>query len=380
MLMVFAAFECVTMLVVLYTRKTYPGFRCWTLGYASFFIGFLCVMLRGVIPDFFSVVAANLLITLAPVLYYEGAKRFRGIRGRPVLGVLLLLAAAFVQGYFLYVHNDVGVRIACISLILGTAFGMAAWVFFLRVPRELKGTYWLTGGIFAFYSLFMFFRGTATFLSPGPQDLFVSDAIQTATFLLPLFLSIGWTFGFLLLNSQRLELDLRAVQSELEVMVRTDYLTGAANNRHFFECAEREFLRAQRYGRPLSLIMVDMDRFKELNDTYGHAAGDQALVAVVATVKPLLRDMDTMGRLGGDEFAILLPETDRNGGLIIAERLWQAIRETPIPAGGSTIHLAASMGVAALEPGDQGIQSVLKRADGAMYRAKKSGSIPVGAS
>jgi len=98
-----------------------------------------------------------------------------------------------------------------------------------------------------------------------------------------------------------------------------------ANHRSFSEAGEREILRARRYGHPLVALMIDLDHFKRVNDTYGHAVGDGVLVAIVAAFRNLLRDIDVYGRLGGEEFAILLPETDLAGGRTTAERLRSAI-------------------------------------------------------
>jgi diguanylate cyclase (GGDEF)-like protein len=119
--------------------------------------------------------------------------------------------------------------------------------------------------------------------------------------------------------------------------------------------------------------MLDLDHFKQVNDTYGHAVGDKVLVAITAAIRSLLRDIDVFGRLGGEEFAILQQETDLAGGRATAERLRAAVAETAVDTGNTVLKVTISIGVALLSPDDSGLDEVLKRADDAMYEAKRSG-------
>jgi diguanylate cyclase (GGDEF)-like protein len=152
----------------------------------------------------------------------------------------------------------------------------------------------------------------------------------------------------------------------LERVARTDPLTGALNRRGFEEALGAERRRAERTGRPLSVVACDIDRFKAINDTHGHPAGDRALVHLVELLRRDARDIDLIGRLGGEEFAILLPETSPAAGFDVAERMRKAVRAAPTPDG---IRMTASFGVAACEDGVDPIA----RADGALYVAKASG-------
>jgi diguanylate cyclase (GGDEF)-like protein len=197
--------------------------------------------------------------------------------------------------------------------------------------------------------------------------------MQTLTFLLSLLLGITWTFGFVMLNSERLEVDLKKAQVELQLLAATDFLTGISNHRSFSEAGEREIQRTLRYGHPLAALMIDLDHFKRVNDKYGHAAGDRVLVAITAAIRKLLRDIDVFGRLGGEEFAILLPETDLAGGGATAERLRAAIAETAIDTGNAVLKVTISIGVTLLSQADRELDALLKRADDAMYEAKRNG-------
>ncbi len=372
-LMGVSAMISVIMILIWRTRKTYHGFGFWAAGNTSYAFGFLLISLRGMIPDILTIVLANILILSAAVLYLEGTRRFRDAPGRSGLGISAVIFTAIVQSYFTYADNDAGMRIIVISFFIAVIFCMVARELLHNTPPDLRFSYRYTGSLFAAYCLFMLIRAFYILLNPGPHDLYTPNFIQSSTFLLPLLLGIAWTFGFVMLNSERLEVDLKSAQVELQRLATTDFLTGICNNRCFFENGEREIQRARRYGHPLSLLMFDIDHFKRINDTYGHAAGDQVLVAITAACRAFLRDIDVFGRLGGEEFAILLPETDLAGGKTTAERLRSTIAEKGIEAGGARLNVTISVGVSVLSPGDDRIEQVLKRADDAMYDAKRSG-------
>jgi diguanylate cyclase (GGDEF)-like protein len=364
----------VIMILIWRSRKTYPGFGFWAAGNGASAVGFLLFALRGIIPDIFTIVLANVLVLSTAALYLEGTRRFRGVAGRGTLSALLIIFLAASISYYTYADNDVGMRMVIVSLLVALLYALGAWELLAHALPDLRFSYRFTGSVFAMYSFFMFTRVFLTVLNPGPHDLYAPNLMQTFTFLLPLLLGIAWTFGFVILNSERLEVDLKSAQVELQRLATTDFLTGISNNRSFFETGEREIQRARRYGRPLGLLMFDIDHFKRINDTYGHAAGDQVLVAIAAACRNFLRDIDVFGRLGGEEFAILLPETDLAGGKTTAERLRKAIAETGIEAGAATtLHVTISLGVSVLSPEDDQIEQVLKRADDAMYQAKRDG-------
>ncbi|WP_448189546.1 diguanylate cyclase [Azospirillum sp. sgz301742] len=163
-------------------------------------------------------------------------------------------------------------------------------------------------------------------------------------------------------------------ESELKILATTDPLTGLSNRRAFLSAAERELGRVRRYGRPAAVLMFDIDHFKRINDTHGHAVGDVALQRVAAACRELLRDSDLVGRLGGEEFGVLLPETDTASALDVAERLRAALAAAVVPAPeGATLTLTASIGVAVCEARDGSIEQALGRADRALYRAKGAG-------
>lgn len=166
----------------------------------------------------------------------------------------------------------------------------------------------------------------------------------------------------------------KQLEDELKRQARIDLLTGLNNRRHFFELAEQELARAKRYGAPLPVLMLDVDYFKLVNDTYGHHVGDMVLQKLSEVCVHTLRGIDIVGRLGGEEFAILLPETRGEQALEVAERLRLAVAGATVPLEqGGSIHLTVSIGVASLVAMDARIDDVLKRADTALYAAKNAG-------
>ncbi len=161
--------------------------------------------------------------------------------------------------------------------------------------------------------------------------------------------------------------------ADVQRLALTDGLTGLHTRRHFFELAYEEFYRSRRYNHPLSILMLDLDHFKKVNDTYGHAAGDTALEKTAATCKSLLRSQDIIGRYGGEEIVILLSETNIEAAEMIAKRVWKAIREMDIPTKKGTINLTVSGGIAGDNIEEQNLIDMIEAADQAMYAAKEAG-------
>jgi len=153
----------------------------------------------------------------------------------------------------------------------------------------------------------------------------------------------------------------------------TDGLTGLFNRRHVMLLAEREFHRTRRFNRPLSAIMLDIDHFKRVNDTHGHAAGDQVIAEIARRISAGVRNIDVAGRYGGEEFVLLLPETALAGSGMLGNRLRQAIAATPVATVAGPLPITASLGVATAEPDVPDAATLIARADSALYNAKEAG-------
>lgn len=166
----------------------------------------------------------------------------------------------------------------------------------------------------------------------------------------------------------------KSFQHQLEHQAHVDYLTGVNNRGHFVHLAEIELARALRYEKRLSICMLDIDLFKQVNDTHGHKIGDLVLIRLAEVCKQTLREIDVIGRLGGEEFAILLPETDQKEAAEVAERLRLSIAAARIPLNdGLPITITVSIGVASLASSDDNLDVLMNMADKALYQAKNSG-------
>jgi len=162
-------------------------------------------------------------------------------------------------------------------------------------------------------------------------------------------------------------------RADLVTLATEDALTGVANRRHFDAVGRAEWARFQRYGRPLSLVIVDVDEFKTVNDRFGHASGDLVLKSVAQACASARRETDTVARIGGDEFALLLPETNEAGAAAIAERLRSQIASVPQKLKGENVPVTVSVGVAGGTLSMPSFDALQKRADEALYSAKTAG-------
>lgn len=167
--------------------------------------------------------------------------------------------------------------------------------------------------------------------------------------------------------------DERDAKEMAAYLANIDPLTKSLTRRHFFSIAESEFLRFVRYRRQLSMLVLDADHFKNINDTYGHYAGDLVLRNVSLVTLEQKRAQDTFGRLGGEEFGLLLPETSLEQARTVAERIQQAWEKTPCIVDGKLINSTVSIGVTEAGPEDKSFEDVLQRADRLMYKAKEAG-------
>lgn len=201
----------------------------------------------------------------------------------------------------------------------------------------------------------------------------------------PVSLTYGFStaFGFVLALSQGIQRtrrhiyltrqQLQEANSRLHEIAIRDYLTGCFNRRHFYTLAEPEFARAIRHDTPLSLLLFDLDNFKQVNDAHGHACGDAVLCETVGVIQARLRISDVLARIGGEEFVVLLPETDAEQAQLLAERLRQAMASHPFEHADRRLDVTASWGVATARGEDANIGMLLDRADRGLYAAKKEG-------
>jgi diguanylate cyclase (GGDEF)-like protein len=161
--------------------------------------------------------------------------------------------------------------------------------------------------------------------------------------------------------------------TRVEQLASTDALTDLHNRRHFFQLGSAALASARVHGHPVAAIMLDIDHFKQVNDTHGHGAGDDVIREVAARLKKVVRDSDLLGRYGGEEFALLLPGAPAEPATNLAERLRQAVAATAVPTRVGPIPITISVGTTQLHRADKSVDDLLNRADNALYQAKQNG-------
>jgi two-component system, cell cycle response regulator len=167
--------------------------------------------------------------------------------------------------------------------------------------------------------------------------------------------------------------ELRIAHEHMAMLVSTDALTGVSSRRDWFDRAAAEFARSRRHDRALSVMMIDIDYFKKVNDQYGHPAGDQLLSAFAGMLRRSCRESDVVGRLGGEEFALLVPETTAFDAVALAARINAASRSLVVTTPEGPISCTCSIGIGEMLRGDEDVACVLRRADAALYDAKRAG-------
>lgn len=165
----------------------------------------------------------------------------------------------------------------------------------------------------------------------------------------------------------------KQMETELHRLATTDVLTQSSNRRHFFECANHEFEQARQQGKPLAFLLLDIDDFKVINDTYGHPEGDKVLQRIAESGRAALRRGDLFGRIGGEEFAAVFPGCAPDMAMQVAERLQREIQRLSFSHDDQTFGITVSQGLTSLTPEDENLDSLFARADAAMYQAKRQG-------
>jgi diguanylate cyclase (GGDEF)-like protein len=324
------------------------------------------------IPDLFSIILGNVIAVYAEILIYEGVQRFYD---RPVfsrLNYLILAGYILLHSYFTYFDQNINARTALVSLVSAILI-IRAGLSLVNCPLPLlKQTSQNSGSIFFLTATLPIVRMIYALRLTHPIDLF-NDRLAAWFSLIGLISILLWTFYFFLLNSARLEMDLETARADLEEIASTDPLTGLYNRRHFFEHAEIEFQRAKRRECNISFLLLDADDFKLINDNYGHDAGDAVITALSTIFTQQVRAFDLVARFGGDEFVIMLVDAGEDQAYTIAERIRTVAEITPIPFGTRTLNIQLSVGISSFAIKDQDLSVILKRADNALYHAKKQG-------
>ena len=353
---------CLMALVMAFQRRSYPpsihGLGHWTAAPLLAFASAILFTLRGMLPTLLSVGLANALMFASAALFLAGSCRFfeRPLSARAT--GLLWLAGVTVLLFMSLFTGSYGWRVLFMGLLLG---GVGVWhtVIVWRQPAQSFATRF-TSTVLALSTAIILARAVSAPFAPPQEGLFTPAPMQ-AIYLL------GLAFGTLLTSIGTVLMASEHLRQELERLVTHDSLTGALTRRALFSSGAAELARARRQGRPLSVLMLDLDHFKQINDQHGHLVGDRVLVDFVARAHAVLRRPAVLGRYGGEEFVALLPDTDTAQALAVAERIRASCADDPLLPS-----CAVSIGVACAQPQDS-LDTLINRADAGLYDAKAQG-------
>ena len=335
---------------------------------ATFFFGDLATIffiIAGITATFLSVGTGTASLLAAFGCCWQGARAFEGrapmwlpLFVAPALWLMLCLVPAFLE--------YTGLRVVLSSLLLAPLIGLTAAEFW-RGRHEPLPSRWPIILLFASLAAFFALRIPLVGSLPFPFGAQPIQLSWVAYFSLVLILhTVALAVLFVAMSRERLE-------REQHLKAQTDLLTGALNRRAFVMYGERQIARHRTAEKPLCLLLLDIDRFKSLNDRLGHSGGDEILRQFVAVVRDNIRPGDLLFRIGGDEFCCLLPETNAVQARHVAERVRGRFESAPMSVAGAPVRMTASMGIASTETFGYTLDVLMNQADMAAYAAKREG-------
>jgi diguanylate cyclase (GGDEF)-like protein len=327
---------------------------------------------RGIRPIDWIIPVANGLLFVGITLYWRALRRFYFesdtwlIFIPSVFGTICIAVFTFAIPHF-------SIRVMFATAV-GCAITMLAFrelVTHRKQDRTVSAV--VLGGIFLFVSIALLARGVFIFFNSTPVDslLAKNNPVNALTPMLIAVLPVVGTTTFVLLLFERIRRDLNR-------MATTDELTSLANRRSIAESANAALSNARSVAGQFAVALIDVDHFKQINDRYGHAAGDVVLANIAKVLEKNCRAKQVVGRQGGEEFVVLLHDTTLDEARLAAQRLRSAVEQTRHEIDGKTVATTISIGVAALEEGDKTFDDLLRRADRALYAAKSAGRNCVG--
>ena len=355
---------CLLSLIICFQRHSYPasinGMGEWALAPLAGFVATVMLRLRGVLPDILSVGVGNVMLFLGAGVMLSGTVRFFGQSLHRHYFFALALLSLFSVWWLSSSMGHYADRIVFVCVVMSVLSVWHAWV----IGRELQQSFAtrFTVAVLLLHTAILLTRAATVFDEPGLVELYSNSPLQVAYLASFSFCLLLEMIGLVLMASER-------VRKELQQLLRQDSLTGVLTRRALFEDGESEILRSRRNGSCLSVLMLDLDGFKAINDRFGHHTGDLILTDFARRASLMLRRPSQLGRYGGEEFAALLPDTGLCEAQLVAERILASVTTDPrLPA------CTVSIGIATCLPqSGETLTSLLNRADEGLYRAKAQG-------
>lgn len=352
--------------VLLGVRRNYPaniqGLLPWGIAPLLCATASLIYSLEGTVPPALAALGGNALLLAGEVLFLMGSQRFLGARTRGGLWAFLRATNLLLLAWFYLEQPDYRVRMLLFGG-LRTAIMVTHLAVLLRLARGFSGKF--MAAVVAAQLLTLVVRTAAVaWVDSAHSQRYDISLIQSAYLLVSVFSLLLLCIGAQLMASER-------VRDEFKYLATHDHLTGAMARWSVLEVGRQELTRWQRYAQPLSLLLLDVDHFKRINDGQGHQVGDRVLADLVQVLRRSMRKVDRLGRYGGEEFIVLMPSTDLMSARQLAERMSHAVAAHGFE--GSSPVVTVSIGVSSVNTGDSCIEALLSRADAALYQAKRGG-------
>ena len=347
-----------------------PGLRWWVLSFLLVTVAGVSVLVRGWLPPVVAVLITQASITVSAYLGFVGSRAYMGERAPPhALAAVAMAALLALAVYFTAVQPHLGLRFLLSGLGSGAFFLLTARTLAKGGVHTVPARYLFAlaaagHGVFVLLRPALFSVGTAVAVDRNGVDL--ASTVSQFVVLEALLSLVTLGFGTLLLANEY-------INRELRHLAEVDPLTSVFNRRALLALLDKALSRAQRLQEPLPVLIIDLDDFKKINDTWGHGVGDEVLRHFVHLAGRCLRSEDLIGRLGGEEFVIFLPHAQAGGALAVAERLRALTESNPLVLPDQRpIAFTVSVGVTLCRAGEPA-SAALQRADQAMYLAKQRG-------
>jgi len=291
----------------------------------------------------------------------------------PKFGAWLLAAQAGAYVVFLSIHHARQFSVVTLGLLVAAQALQTALHLTKTTGDGMRAPVWFSISLLVMFAGFNLFRSIAVLILGTPENPLTPNPFEVASAVVYLGTGLGIGFGVFWMTSAEIRL-------KLEKLASIDPLTGLCNRRSFLSWCERELLASTRTREPFSLILIDVDDFKRVNDNYGHDFGDSVLCAVVGKLRNGVRNIDVLGRWGGEEFVALLPGADASAALLVAQRLLYSVESlslvlppTKSTDAATTLSVTISLGVSTYSSPDDRLDALFRRCDLALYQAKSEG-------